>query len=426
MMLPDSDADTVAQNASGGQGKEGEGKKEETLSLDDCRCPVCLEMFLEPVTLPCEHTFCKVCFLESVDKSTLCCPMCRKRVSTWARLNNRNKTLVNEQLWTQIRNSFPQHCQRRLSGQDVINNDLAVFVPRVSEPGELRQEYQDQMSKLWEEKRKLDEEERRASEEFIQRLLAEEEEKEKRIRLQDEILARVLSSELNSKPISHKKPAVVTPARKKVNVGQIEKFLYRLPSKSSPSDCSPAITLISNRDGQRYENILLSREPSPPHADISELQRDRAESPSPCPASFAEEPRHSQSIYADEGTSKRKYPEHEEQDDDSLTEQGRRFSSSSSASTSSSVALYSEWEAQLASRRQQEEADRKMALLLQKEINQEEKQKNTDRRKGSVDAYLLRRDSQRRTSWTNKTSDESTSSSSSSSSLEASTSTHQN
>lgn len=30
------------------------------LSLEDCRCPVCLEIFMEPVTLPCTHTFCKV------------------------------------------------------------------------------------------------------------------------------------------------------------------------------------------------------------------------------------------------------------------------------------------------------------------------------------------------------------------------------
>lgn len=124
----------------------GKARRNTALSVDDCRCPVCLEVFMEPVTLPCTHTFCKVtlflqrlvarrqtgclvftlllstvfqnCFLETVDKTTLCCPMCRKRVSTWARKNSRNNTLVNQQLWTQIQNHFPEHCQRRLSGQD--------------------------------------------------------------------------------------------------------------------------------------------------------------------------------------------------------------------------------------------------------------------------------------------------------------------
>uniref|UniRef100_A0A3Q2V8J3 RING-type E3 ubiquitin transferase n=1 Tax=Haplochromis burtoni TaxID=8153 RepID=A0A3Q2V8J3_HAPBU len=91
--------------------------KKAILSWVHCLCPVCLEVFMEPVTLPCTHTFCKVCFLESVDKATLCCPMCRKRVSTWARLHSRNNTLVNETLWRRIQTCFPRQCEHRLSGQ---------------------------------------------------------------------------------------------------------------------------------------------------------------------------------------------------------------------------------------------------------------------------------------------------------------------
>lgn len=107
-----------------GLGQEG------TLNRADCLCPICLEIFLEPVTLPCTHTFCKPCFLETVDKANICCPLCRKRVSTWARLNSRNKTLVNTELWRRIQDAFPTQCQRRLNGvgeeEEDVNGKLDV------------------------------------------------------------------------------------------------------------------------------------------------------------------------------------------------------------------------------------------------------------------------------------------------------------
>ncbi|MEQ2213559.1 hypothetical protein XENOCAPTIV_016911 [Xenoophorus captivus] len=101
------------------------GRKDSALSQEDCLCPVCLEIFIEPVTLPCTHTFCKSCFLESVDKATLCCPMCRKRVSTWVRHNSKKNTLVDQELWDRIQTTFPLQCQRRLSGQDVEDDNHA-------------------------------------------------------------------------------------------------------------------------------------------------------------------------------------------------------------------------------------------------------------------------------------------------------------
>lgn len=104
--------------------------QEGNLNQADCLCPICLEIFLEPVTLPCTHTFCKPCFLETVDKANICCPLCRKRVSTWARLNGRNKTLVNAELWRRIQNTFPTQCQRRLNGVDGeedVNSKFMLF-----------------------------------------------------------------------------------------------------------------------------------------------------------------------------------------------------------------------------------------------------------------------------------------------------------
>uniref|UniRef100_UPI00358FAC38 E3 ubiquitin-protein ligase TRIM7-like isoform X2 n=1 Tax=Myxine glutinosa TaxID=7769 RepID=UPI00358FAC38 len=49
---------------------------------DELQCIVCLELYKEPITLPCGHSFCKVCIeqhWESREEATVCdCPNCRK------------------------------------------------------------------------------------------------------------------------------------------------------------------------------------------------------------------------------------------------------------------------------------------------------------------------------------------------------------
>ncbi|XP_002662297.1 E3 ubiquitin-protein ligase TRIM58 [Danio rerio] len=57
------------------QGSSSEGALESELT-----CPVCLHLFLDPVTLPCAHSFCLNC-LETPEKTSgsdqeLCCPVC--------------------------------------------------------------------------------------------------------------------------------------------------------------------------------------------------------------------------------------------------------------------------------------------------------------------------------------------------------------
>lgn len=94
-------------------------KLEAPLSLSDCLCQICMEIFVEPVTLPCNHTLCNSCFQLTVEKASLCCPFCRRRVSSWARYNARRNTLINWEFWEKIQKNYPKECERRINGQDL-------------------------------------------------------------------------------------------------------------------------------------------------------------------------------------------------------------------------------------------------------------------------------------------------------------------
>ncbi|XP_010896824.2 E3 ubiquitin-protein ligase rnf168 [Esox lucius] len=398
-----------------------EGDTAVRLSRADCLCPVCLEILMEPVTLPCQHSFCKPCFLETVDKANMCCPLCRKRVSTWARLNSRNKTLVNEELWRQVQAAFPVQCQRRLSGQEEEEEEnMLVPRPKVSLPGEVRREYEDQICKLAEEKRALEEAERKASEQYIQHLLAEEEERqaeerrrdEERQLENDEKLAKLLSQELNPSPISesqkNRRPTD-TPAKKRTNTnaGDIEKFL--IPQRHS-----------SVSDKENISHMETNRWSPKEQAECPMPLLDFYGSPENCPmlgkATTSESVTHhptnaggiSLAQALPHGTpAKRKSCVIEESNEgDRVSKQSCPSSSSSSSSLYlpygqaelvGDAHLFQELaqrEEVLFSRRQQEEKDRQLALQLQKQLNREEALRAVDRRKGSCDQYQLRQKSQ--------------------------------
>ncbi|NWS81692.1 RN168 ligase, partial [Toxostoma redivivum] len=229
-------------------------KSKAPLSLSDCLCQICLEILVEPVTLPCSHTLCNSCFQMTVEKASLCCPFCRRRVSSWARYNTRRNTLINWELWEKIQKNYPEECERRINGQD-LDEEICVPKPQhqLSKPGELRQEYEAEISKVEAERRAHEQEENKASEEYIQRLLAEEEEEEHRLAeerrkemekqlKQDEELAWQLSNSLVSQD----------------PVGQQQMSIYPSPAHSlllqtSPLNLSKAKNKPSNSgDIQKY------------------------------------------------------------------------------------------------------------------------------------------------------------------------------
>lgn len=140
----------------------------------------------------------------------MCCPFCRRRVSSWTRYNTRRNSLVNKSLWETIQKHYAKECKLRVSGQEskeIVDDYQPVRL--LSKPGELRREYEEEISKVAAERRASEEEENRASEAYIQKLLAEEEEEEKRRAEErrseleeqlknDEELARKLSISVNN------------------------------------------------------------------------------------------------------------------------------------------------------------------------------------------------------------------------------------
>ncbi|NXS91581.1 RN168 ligase, partial [Jacana jacana] len=274
-------------------------KSEAPLSLSDCLCQICMEILVEPVTLPCSHTLCNSCFQLTVEKASLCCPFCRRRVSSWARYNVRRNTLINWELWEKIQKSYPKECERRINGQD-LEEEICVPHPhhQLSKPGELRQEYEAEVSKVEAERRAHEQEENKASEEYIQQLLAEEEEERRRAEerrremeeqlKQDEELARQLSNSLNEGPkgcvlsgaspvSSETSPLNLCKAKSRSSSsGDIQKYL-------SPKLQHPLGSVSSSRTPERGRSDPGSAETSSGEGSSSAWPEERVEMPTLSP-----------------------------------------------------------------------------------------------------------------------------------------------
>ncbi|XP_052216660.1 E3 ubiquitin-protein ligase RNF169-like isoform X3 [Dreissena polymorpha] len=168
------------------------------MKLEDNICPICLYVFIQPVTMPCCYELCLECFKQNVEEANFCCPMCRTRISTWARRAARNKALVNEVRWTAIKNAFTDQVKNRLEGleeEDEEMNALNISI-KLAEPGEIRSEFEEQLRMLREQRALEARQEAEASERLIRQLQEEEAGKLaelEEIRRKDEELALQLS-----------------------------------------------------------------------------------------------------------------------------------------------------------------------------------------------------------------------------------------
>ncbi|GAA6218748.1 E3 ubiquitin-protein ligase TRIM39-like [Lates japonicus] len=81
------------------------------LTEEQLLCSICLDVFTDPVTLPCGHNFCKNCIMQHWDSSTLCqCPSCQEPF--YKRLDLRVNIFISE-----MAAQFRQAAGRSSSGQ---------------------------------------------------------------------------------------------------------------------------------------------------------------------------------------------------------------------------------------------------------------------------------------------------------------------
>ena len=55
------------------------------------------------------------------------CPMCRTRLSNWVRKQAKTNSLVNQKRWDKIRSLYPERCQKRLNGEDDVDDAYTEY-----------------------------------------------------------------------------------------------------------------------------------------------------------------------------------------------------------------------------------------------------------------------------------------------------------
>ncbi|KYO37592.1 LON peptidase N-terminal domain and RING finger protein 1-like [Alligator mississippiensis] len=108
------------------------------LSLSDLECSLCLRLFLEPVTTPCGHTFCKECLERCLDHRPSC-PLCKQSLSEYLKVGKYNPTVLLEEI---ISTTFPSQLAERkrmhqaeMAELSNLTKNVPIFVCTMAFPG---------------------------------------------------------------------------------------------------------------------------------------------------------------------------------------------------------------------------------------------------------------------------------------------------
>ncbi|KAM8971882.1 LON peptidase N-terminal domain and RING finger protein 1-like [Pelodytes ibericus] len=111
---------------------------QDLLSLSDVECSLCIRMFLEPVTTPCGHTFCRECLERCMDHRPYC-PLCKQSLREYLQGGCYPVTALLQDLMKSV---FPSEMSDRnqlhLSEIAELSNlvrNVPIFVCTVAFPG---------------------------------------------------------------------------------------------------------------------------------------------------------------------------------------------------------------------------------------------------------------------------------------------------
>ncbi|XP_050673476.1 E3 ubiquitin-protein ligase rnf168-like [Leptidea sinapis] len=241
--------------------------KLDKLEYRDVICSICQSILIEPVTLPCYHDFCHHCFRGTIENNALCCPLCRLRIGSWLRTSTKKRALLNFRLWDFIQNKFSEEVSQKLRGDDkCISPETPI--PRLSEPGEIRSEYEAELQRLRAERLKLEQKHIHETQILVQRLKQEEEEAHKKYLeslKSDEILAKKLQHGMdkNNFELSKKKKVnkkILKPRLKSVT---IDSYMPNLRSQVNGTSVSAEDKDTNELNSRMPSNLENNTKPEP-------------------------------------------------------------------------------------------------------------------------------------------------------------------
>lgn len=85
-----------------------------SLPEEDLTCPVCCDIFTDPVLLSCSHSFCRTCLKRCWETGLRECPVCRRRAQKSSPLSNLALKNICEAL-LQVRNQSAEAVKDKMS-----------------------------------------------------------------------------------------------------------------------------------------------------------------------------------------------------------------------------------------------------------------------------------------------------------------------